>query len=751
MSFLDKVKGYVKKDKTPSYFLALNVSDDQIEAVVWGFIAGKTEILGTSVRNYQSREDVLLVAGEAIDEAGAQAGVDVSEVIFGLPFDWIDGEKIISPYSEILKRLAKDLELEPLAFVSNVQAVSHLVAHQELSSPSAVFLEVNRKKIYVSLVRNGKNEETKSAPFYGENFTGTLTAILEDLKCERPFPSRIILYGSLDLENLKDQIENHNWGEDKKSEKPPFFLHLPKVDILKKGILGKAVAVAGATDLGYEKDRFDFGQEAQKVPIGLPVEKELPPRVAQESPGPEEEPTGDNFGFIRGRDVLKEKPVEVGEDKIEGPEFAQAGIGEQKDYDREEFLAVGEQPTALEQEAISVKNSFLGWTEKILGLFAGRRKIGFALIGGILLLVILVFLVYSFVPRVEVDLTVVAQALPEEAKVTASVNFSQINKDRGEIPAESVSTRVSDSKKGVASGKKNVGDKAHGKVTIFNKTSAPRTFSSGTQITGPSSLVFTLDGDVTVASESATVDGITYGKEDVGVTAQKVGPDSNLSSGTDFKVSDFDSSLYAARNSESFSGGTSKEVTVVSQKDLDQLKDALTADLASKAKDEISKKLSGDQKLIDGAISKNVISSDFDKKVDDEASVINLKMEVEFTAMVFKEGDLEEVLKSLMDQSIPADLVRSDEKTQTETQNAKLSENGDLTFEAKLSLKLIPKYNVDEIKKNLTGKNLDKAKEYLNSLPEISTAEIHLSPPLPFLKSMPKLAGNIKIVVSSKQ
>ena len=117
MSFLDKVKGYVRKDKVPSYFLALSVSDDQIETVVWGFIESKTEILGTSVKSYQSREDILLVAGEAVDEAGAQAGVDVSEVIFGLPFDWIEGEKIISPYSEILKRLAKDLELEPLAFV----------------------------------------------------------------------------------------------------------------------------------------------------------------------------------------------------------------------------------------------------------------------------------------------------------------------------------------------------------------------------------------------------------------------------------------------------------------------------------------------------------------------------------------------------------------------------------------------------------------------------------------------------------
>lgn len=748
MSFLDKVKGYIAKDKIPNYFLALNVTDDQVEAVIWGFLQNKTEILGTSVKNYQNKEDMLLIAGEAIDQAGSQSGVDVSEVIFGLPQDWIEGEKIISPYSEILKRLAKDLELEPLAFVSNIQAVSHLVSRQELSSPSAVFLEVNRKKIYASLIANGKILEAKSASFYGENFIGSLEGIFKDMKSERPFPSRIILYGSLDLEKLKEEIESHNWGEDKTSNEPPFFIHLPKVDILKRGILGKAVAVAGAADLGYEKERFTFESDGQKAQIGQPILKEEE-QIPKEPVGELEEE--DNFGFVTGRDVLKDESganVEPGEN-IEGegePKYAQAGIEKAEDY-----LMVGEEPGVIEKEAISVKNTFLGWTEKILDLFQGRRKIGFAVLGGLILVLILIFLTYYFLPRAKVELEVVAQTLPKEAQINASPKASEINIDNGTIPAEIVSTRVSDSKKGVASGKKSVGEKAHGKVTIFNKTSAPRTFSSGSQITGPSNLTFTLEGDVTVASRSATIEGITYGKEDVEVTAKQIGPDSNLPANTDFTISDFDSSLYSARNSENFSGGTSKDVTVVSQKDLDQLKEALTSDFLTKAKDEISKKLSGDQKLIDGAIATEVISANFDKKADDEASVVNLSMEIEFRGTVYKEKDLQEVLKSLVGQSVPSDLKLSDEAAQTETSDVKLSDSGDLTFSAKLSLNLIPKYNEDEIKKNLAGKKTDKAYEYLNSLPEIASAKISLSPPLPFLNSLPKIEGNIKIIVSSKK
>ena len=43
MSFLDKVKGYVAKREVPQYFLALNIGKDQVDAVIWGVVGGKTE------------------------------------------------------------------------------------------------------------------------------------------------------------------------------------------------------------------------------------------------------------------------------------------------------------------------------------------------------------------------------------------------------------------------------------------------------------------------------------------------------------------------------------------------------------------------------------------------------------------------------------------------------------------------------------------------------------------------------------
>jgi len=735
MSFLDKVKGYVAKREVPQYFLALNIGKDQVDAVIWGVVGGKTETLAASSKEYPNSQDLLLVAGQIIDQVGEQAQVDITKVVFGVPSDWVENDKIVLPHSEDLRKLAEDLDLDPLAFVSTIQAVVHLVSHYELSAPSAVFVETSRREITVSLVRNGKIEETKTASL-ADNFAPTLAELLADFKSEKPYPSRIIIFGSRDLGSFKDQIDAYNWTgketELSQPEKPPIFLHTPKIDILAKGIGGKAIALAGATDLGYVKDRFSL--EPEKI-------------GKVEEPGEIKEKTED-FGFVYGRDILKEpaRSEVVTEDKVshlppESTEEETGGVSELR----------GEEGLAIEKETISLSSAWLGWTEKISDLLSGRKGLVLLLFGLIILIFIVLFLAWWFVPKATVELEVNAQSLEKEAKITASPRFSTVNQERGEITAEILENTQKDSKKGVASGKKNVGEKAKGKVTVFNKTTAPRTFAAGTTIAGSSSLEFTFDDDVTVASRSATIEGITFGKTDVGVTAKTIGPDSNLAAGKDFAIADFDESLYAAHNDQPFSGGSSKEVTTVSDKDIEQLKTALLDDLFKKAKDEIGQKLKEDQKLIDGAIGKKVISQSADKDVDDEASVVNLTMEVDFKATVYKEGDLKEVLKGLVTNAVPEKLKLADGGIKTQTEVSQLADNGDLVLDAKLTADLVPKFDEGQIQGNLAGQSTEKAQEYLASIPEVVSAKITLSPPLPGpLKKMPKAAGNIKIVVAKK-
>ena len=60
---------------------------------------------------------------------------------------------------------------------------------------------------------------------------------------------------------------------------------------------------------------------------------------------------------------------------------------------------------------------------------------------------------------------------------------------------------------------------------------------------------------------------------------------------------------------------------------------------------------------------------------------------------------------------------------------------------------LLPKLNNEDIVKNLTGKSFADATTYLKSLPQVSSAEITLSPSLPLLpKLLPRFSDHITVV-----
>ena len=133
---------------------------------------------------------------------------------------------------------------------------------------------------------------------------------------------------------------------------------------------------------------------------------------------------------------------------------------------------------------------------------------------------------------------------------------------------------------------------------------------------------FSLDKDITVASASGDVfSGTTPGKANAEITAKKIGQEYNLPSNTKFTVGN--SSSIAAKNDEAFSGGTKKEVTVVSADDISKLRSELPKSLEAKAKENLTSKISEDQVLLSVLISKEIVKEDFSKKKDDEANELN--------------------------------------------------------------------------------------------------------------------------------
>ena len=133
------------------------------------------------------------------------------------------------------------------------------------------------------------------------------------------------------------------------------------------------------------------------------------------------------------------------------------------------------------------------------------------------------------------------------------------------------------------SGTKSIGDQAKGTVILYNKdTSSSRMIKKVPYCCLAPFLYF--DDDVSVAS--ATVNLVngnsTFGKSTGAITARAIGVQSNLSENSEFSFKEFSDIL--ARNEKQLSGGTSRDVTVVTRADQDALVKSVSIDLLESSK-----------------------------------------------------------------------------------------------------------------------------------------------------------------------
>src|SRR3989344_4745295 len=198
---------------------------------------------------------------------------------------------------------------------------------------------------------------------------------------------------------------------------------------------------------------------------------------------------------------------------------------------------------------------------KFLGIprFGGKLKF----IVPILILLLLAA-GYIFLPKATVTIFVEPKVLERDTQVTADPKIKEVDEETKRIPGQIIETQASGSEKGSATGKKQIGESAKGTITITNKTNSPKTFSKGTTLSTGDNIKFSLESSVTVASQSATEDGISFGKASADANAVEIGADGNIPSGAQLTISGVSSAEFSAKSEGNFSGGTSKDVTVVS-------------------------------------------------------------------------------------------------------------------------------------------------------------------------------------------
>jgi hypothetical protein len=752
---------FAKKPQS-DYFLALILQDEKVNSFIFEKIAQKITILGRSEEVLEtpvddlSYEELLDICDKVVSQAEEQTQKDLGtlKTIYGLKQNWITEAKIKKEYVEKLQKVSKELELAPVGFLTITDAIVNLIQKEEGAPPSAILADIGDKFVTVSLVKAGKIIETKTSEIH-QSPVFTVDTLLKHLTLPEILPSKVFFVGD---EELTQEFIGHQW-----SKSLP-FLHLPQITNLAPSFIERAFVEGVAKEMRAEVVGPSYaeapeGQGTEQVTEFQKDEAEI--IKASETAAPEEEIENittepekpkieylDNaqsmFGFVEGKDVAKTEPQNFSEPqvppKIEGeqiaeiPEEVKIAQGGNKIVP---FIAVG--LTTLKTNLARLN---LGVFKRIPiplpGKLGGGKKTIIPVIGGLLLLSFLAW--YFFFIKAEVVLSV----KPRIEDFTQRVLFSTSKPSDFEaniIRGEFAEAEVSGSTSKAATGKKETGDKAKGTVTIFNSTDSTVTFPAKTTITSSNNLKFLTLDRVTVASQSGSVfEAKTPGKANVNVEADTFGTEYNLPSGTKFEIGS--NPLIAAKNDNAFSGGTKKELTVVSQKDLDTLEEDLIKKLSEEAKTQVLNKVEGGKQILPEFADTAVEDPKFDKDVGDEAGSINLSGTVSYRALLFNRSDLLDYADKLApDSSINRDNIKIDFKNIEAINNSEIE--ADLAIEARI----LPKFDENDIKNKISRKSFKEAEKILLSLQDIVNVTINFSPNIPLLPRILPSSNNIRIQI----
>ncbi len=334
-------------------------------------------------------------------------------------------------------------------------------------------------------------------------------------------------------------------------------------------------------------------------------------------------------------DVINGEELSVGE-------LSKTAPGKTEDEDTIELpKSLDEDPT--EKAAKKGKNAKKGKKNPIPNFNDFRKKI-FLIVGGVVLFVLFLVWAIFFAPRATVSITAKTNSVNVDIPVTLQPN-STTDAKNGIVRPEVAQLKKSNSVDFTATGKKEVGEKASGTMSLSNSyTTSPISVAAGTAFSSSSGLVFYSNSAVTVPGYTDPGGGKVPGTARVGVTAAAIGSQYNVGS-----QSYSSAAGGVSATGSRMSGGSSKTITVVTNEDVQKA----TQQLADQDEGAARKELKGEfdtktMTIINESFSASSGNPTATPGVGSEATKGQVTAETTYTQMAIINRDLDAVLNSYL-------------------------------------------------------------------------------------------------------
>jgi hypothetical protein len=732
------------REKPPELYWSLVLEPGWVQAGIWYIGDSVAEVISVSPPAAWETEDELTGAADAaLSSAVAKLPEDYQEpskTVFGVPAAWVQGGEISDEYLAKIKGLCTDLSLNPVGFVVLPEAIAHLYKSEEGSPLSAIVLGLGKEFLEISVFKLGNLAGTTQVS-RSVSLIEDVTEGLSRFEGVAPLPSRFVVYDGkgAELNEAKEALMQETWQDLPKVK----FLHTPKAEILVSDRKVLATSLAGANEIGQVSQVASKEISAQDPSI-LP-EGEPDADVLQNVAPAENSMAPEDMGFAVGTDVTEDQKT------VELPKQVEF----QRPVTREP-----EEPSKPQMQV----GGYLQKTKNLLHRLSGSLFSGTILpkssglprlkgkpiaIFGIALaaLVILGGIYWWFFPKAKIAIYVTPKSFSEEVDISFSTD-GQTDLGGGIVPAQEISIDVTGDKTKSATGSKTIGDKAKGSVQVQNGTAFPINLAAGTILVSSGNLKFSLDN---AASVSAALSPNSPGTANLSVTADSIGAEHNLAKDEVFKVGNYPKAEVDAVAVADFSGGSSQQISAVSDDDRVTLENQLKDELSQNARGQLQERVTEDQIFIDELAGLDVTTENFDHKVGDQADSLKLNLTLTATAIAADRAKLLEYARNVLRDKIPSGFVLRDSQiTFKFTFDSKQEEI--INYKVEIGANFLPQVQVDDIVKKVVGRTPAVTETYLSSVPGFSRAEVTLSPKLPgFFGTLPHLGKNIQIEIVAER
>ncbi len=714
---------FASRENPPELYWSLVLEPGWVQAGVWYIGEGEAQIVSVSPATPWETEEELTGAVDAALSSAIQKlpeGQEPDKTVFGVSSSWVKDGEIKEEYLDKIKKLCAELSLTPVGFVVLPEAIAHLFKSEEGSPLSAVVLGLGKEFLEISVFKLGNLSGTTQVA-RSVSLVEDVTEGLSRFEGASPLPSRFIIYDGkgAELTEARETIMQESWENAGKIS----FLHTPKVEEFASDRKVLATSLAGANEISQvskisSKEISSEGEESSET---------TPQNVAP----PKSDLSPEELGFVLGGDVTQTQvPV---------PSPQPAPISSQPGPVPPKFATDYLQKT---------KSLFHGFTERIKNALTapekpiGKKsftKAGIIVASGLVLLALL----WWFYPKAKVTIYVSPQTFQEEVNIRFSTE-GKFDIGAATVPAETAQVEVSGDKTKATSGTKTIGDKAKGTAKIQNGTAFPINLTAGTLLVSSGNLKFAMDNS---ASVSAALSPSSPGTVEVPVTAESIGAEYNLAKDEVFKVGNYPKAEVDATSIADFSGGSSQQISAVSQEDQAALSSELSDELSQDAKDQLLLKVGEDKIFIDDLADLSVTSEKYDHKVGDEATNLKLSLTVSATGVVADKTKLLEYAREELKGKIPSGFVLRDSHINFGFDFGD-KEEADYIYNVRLGANFLPQTDTNEIKKKIVGKSPDVTQDFLSSVPGFTRAEITQNVRLPgFLGVLPHIGRNITVEI----